>query len=135
MIEPSISVLLQAPPDATEVERAVRSLRAQTFGNWELLIAVRGARGGAAGERERLAAEDGRIRVLPMADDRGAGSALNFATSKARGELVTYLDADAELAPDFLERVVGFHEPFDVLVCGYEVVVESSSECRTAASN
>jgi glycosyltransferase involved in cell wall biosynthesis len=44
----------------------------------------------------RWAAEDGRMRVLGLPENRGVSEARNAALRATRGEFVTYLDQDDE---------------------------------------
>lgn len=46
------------------------------------------------------------LRVLGYAENRGKGFALRYGVSQARGELVTFVDADMQIAPEEIGRMV-----------------------------
>ena len=54
---------------------------------------------------DRLAAEDGRIRVIEN-PQRIQAAGLNLAIRASRGEVIARMDVHAEYAPDYLERCV-----------------------------
>ncbi len=83
------------------------SLRAQTYGNWELCIA-----NGSPDDKsvtsvlERYSKKDSRIRFLNMDHNQGIAGNTNGALSMARGEFVGLLDHDDLLAPNALYEIV-----------------------------
>ncbi len=79
--------------------RAVESVKAQLYPNWELLVVT--------SDPSRLAdlGDDPRIRVLTT-DQEGVAAARNRALDAARGELVAYCDDDNLMAPLWLKAVV-----------------------------
>ncbi|HRO99003.1 MAG TPA: glycosyltransferase family A protein [Flavobacteriales bacterium] len=97
-----ISVIIPCYNVERYVERAVRSVLAQTHPDIELIV---GDDGSTDGTRERLRAlkeELGdRITVLEQ-ENRGACAARNTGLAKATGELVQFLDADDVLLPSKL---------------------------------
>jgi GT2 family glycosyltransferase len=105
--QPLFSVLMPThETDPAWLERAVGSVRAQTHGRWELCIADDAStRPGLAERLERLAREDGRVRVVRRATRGHISAASNSALALARGEYVALLDHDDELAPTALEEV------------------------------
>ena len=85
---------------------ALRSVREQRFGDWELcLVDDCSTEPHVAPMLERAQAEDGRIRVMQRAENGGIVAASNDALAMARGEFVALLDHDDELHPAALERV------------------------------
>ncbi len=61
---PRFSVLMPAYDAEATIEAAVRSVLAQTFTDWELVITDDGSTDATATIARRLAEEDGRIRVI-----------------------------------------------------------------------
>ncbi len=92
-----VSVLLPTFNQAAFLRRALDSLRAQTFTDWELIVVDDGSTDETT---ELLAAlrDDARVRVRVrvhrFAENRGLGAALNAAMDDARGEYVAYLPSD-----------------------------------------
>jgi glycosyltransferase involved in cell wall biosynthesis len=84
---------------------AIESVRAQTYGKWELLLASDAADGEClAVAQEHAAAAPERIRVLahPGGAHRGHSATRNLGISNARGEFIAFLDADDVFLPQKL---------------------------------
>ena len=102
---PLVSVVLPSRDRPVLLERAVASVRDQEYGNWELVVAVDGGSPDTLEVADRLAAEDGRIRVVRTAPE-GHAAARNAALAVATGELIGYLDDDNTMEPLWLKAVV-----------------------------
>ena len=87
------------------IGRCVRSITAQTFADYELLLVDDGSPDGSAALAESFAMEDSRITVLHKANG-GLSSARNYALDRCRGDYVTFVDGDDEIAPGTLEAVM-----------------------------
>lgn len=101
------SILLPAFNADTYVEAAVASVRAQTFGDWEI-VAV----DDASTDRtfEILRALGGNLRVERNERNLGMTANWNRCLSLATGEIVLKLDADDALKPRALEML---HQAFE----------------------
>lgn len=119
----SAPVVPAAPPDAPAVSvvtpvwnaeatlaETVASLRAQTRGDWEMLLVDDGSTDGSRALAERLAAEEPRVRLLGWASRRGAAAARNAAIRAARGRFIAFLDADDLWRPEKLAVQIGYME-------------------------
>lgn len=107
MTEPRFSVLTPVydPPDDV-LGAMLGSVRAQSFGDWELcLVDDCSPRPETAAILNRAAAEDPRIRVSRRQQNGGIVAASNDALAMARGEFLALLDHDDELHPDALAHV------------------------------
>jgi FkbM family methyltransferase len=113
---PLISVVLPVVDGVRSLDRAVASLRTQTFADWELLAVDDASTDGAAARLAALAATDRRVRVFRHPTKRGPAAARNTALAAARGELVAYLGGDDEFYPDHLGRVREWRGRADVLL-------------------
>jgi GT2 family glycosyltransferase len=106
--DPLISVVMPVhdPPPAF-LERALRSVRDQTYERWQLCVADDGSRDPEVSRLLRAhAAQDDRISLVRRARGGGISSGTNAALELATGEFVALLDHDDELERDALERVV-----------------------------
>ena len=100
---PRVSIIVPVFNRAQTVGRAVASVMAQTFGDWELIIVDDGSDDDLAA----LAAfPDARLRVLRHERNRGAAAARNTGIGAARAPLVAFLDSDDEWLPAKLARQV-----------------------------
>ena len=101
---PLISVVMPVQNGAATLDRAIRSVVAQTFRDWELLAVDDGSTDRArtsCGAGQPTTAESGRFTWTRT----GARAARNLAMQNARGPTVCYLDHDDEYYPDYLELV------------------------------
>lgn len=99
---PSVTVIIPTYRSADVIERALRSVLAQTHQPDEIIFVD-----DASGDRtiqllHRLAATDSRIRVLENDLNIGPGRSRNRGWDTAKTELVAFLDADDSWDPDKL---------------------------------
>lgn len=75
------------------IKQCIRSALDQTLEELEVICADDGSTDRSAEEVQKLASEDGRVRLLRQGN-RGAGAARNLALENAEGKYVAFLDAD-----------------------------------------
>jgi len=92
---PAVTVVLPVRNGAATLERALVSVRAQTFHEWELVAVDDGSTDATAEILRRAAADDGRVRAI-ASPGRGLVPALNAGLTAARGAFIARLDADDE---------------------------------------
>ena len=106
---PRVSVVMPVFNGAAYLDAAIRSVLAQTFTAWELLVID----DGSADESAAIAAAHGdpRIRLLRNDGNRGLPYTRNRGMDEARGEYLAFLDSDDIALPqrlavqiDYLER-------------------------------
>ncbi|MCE2469889.1 MAG: glycosyltransferase family 2 protein [Dehalococcoidia bacterium] len=97
---PKVSVIIPTYNRAGLLPRAVNSVLAQSFQDFELLIVD----DCSADDTPQVIAAfaDPRIRALRHEMNRGLSAALNTGIANARGEFVAFLDDDDEFTPDSL---------------------------------
>jgi glycosyltransferase involved in cell wall biosynthesis len=103
---PAISVIVPTRLRHQLLARALRSLLAQTFQDFEILLIDDNpseARVSAEAELAPLLA-DPKLRLLVDEQPRNAASARNLGLRAARGEWITYLDDDDAYQPTKLEK-------------------------------
>lgn len=84
-----------------------RSLRRQTFTDWEWVVSDDGSTDGSREWLEKLAARDPRVRFLEGSHQRRAAAA-NRAVRHARANILCLLDADDIWHPEKLQRQIEF---------------------------
>jgi glycosyltransferase involved in cell wall biosynthesis len=115
---PRVSVIVPAHDAEAFIEATLASVRAQTFADWEAIVAD-DASGDATAERVR-AIGDPRITVVRTDRNRGPAGARNLAARHATGELIALLDADDAWLPEYLERQLAAYDaaaPLGLLGC------------------
>jgi glycosyltransferase involved in cell wall biosynthesis len=98
---PRVSVVVPTYNRAALLRRAVRSVLAQTFTDYELIVVD----DGSTDDTEEVLREfsDRRMRVVRSEINQGAPQARNRGIEAARGEWVAFLDSDDEWLPQRLE--------------------------------
>ena len=109
-----ISVIVPIYNSIDCLEKCVKSICAQTYGNLEILLIDDGSTDGTARLCERLASEDYRIRTYHKKNG-GASSARNIGIRLAKGEYLGFVDSDDYIEPDMyalmMETALEQHVP------------------------
>ena len=98
---PTFSVVMPAYNAERTIDSAIRSVFAQTRGDFELIVVDDGSRDGTL-ERIRAYEADPRLHLLRRANE-GPGAARNAGIRHARGRYVSFLDSDDLWLPRYLE--------------------------------
>ena len=114
---PLVSVIVPVWNARAYLEETVASVRAQTFGGWELLLSDDGSTDGSGELCDRLQAEDARIRAVHT-PHRGVSHVRNAGLAAARGEWAQFLDSDDLLEPRALETCLERAGDADAVVFG-----------------
>ncbi len=102
---PLVSVITPARNMERFIRATIRSVLAQTMGEFEYLVVDNGSDDATAAIVEMVAHRDGRMRLLHESKP-GSGAARNRGLAEARGRYVAFVDADDEWLPDKLELQV-----------------------------
>ena len=94
MTFPPLSVAMSVHNGMPYLETSVRSILAQTFGDFEFVIGDDGSTDGSSELLSRLAAADGRIRLLRRESKSGLAASANWVIGEARAPLVAIAHAD-----------------------------------------
>jgi GT2 family glycosyltransferase len=115
----NISVIVPLYNKGSYIARALLSIRAQTHSDFEVIVVDDGSTDDGAEIVRQV--EDPRIRLISQ-ENRGPGAARNHGIALATGRLITFLDADDEWRPTFLEHhltVLASHPDAASSSCGY----------------
>jgi glycosyltransferase involved in cell wall biosynthesis len=112
---PLLSVVIPTRNRPQLLGEALRSLAEQTLHNWEAIV-VDDASTEAAKSADVARCCDSRVRVIHHATRQGGSAAKNTGLRAATGRLITFLDDDDLLAPEYLARASDLlqrHEDLD----------------------
>lgn len=92
----------------------------QTYHNWELYIIDDGSTDQSGGIIHEWSNKDARIHAF-FQENQGISAARNVGIEKCCGEILTFIDGDDYIAPDFLEKMLYEMnaESVDIVKCGY----------------
>lgn len=117
---PLVTVAMSAYNASGTIDLALRSILAQTYQNWELIVVDDGSTDRTA--ESVLSVKDSRIRFIrEPSGNMGLASRLNQSVRLARGQYIARMDADDVAYPQRLERQVQFleaHRDIDLLGTG-----------------
>jgi len=95
-----ISIVVPTMDEARYLPKLLESIRRQTVGDWEVLVADSGSTDGT-----QEVAEAAGARVLP-GDRKGPGEGRNRGARAANGDVFVFADADCVLPPGLLAGVL-----------------------------
>lgn len=109
---PLVSVIVPACNEADHIEPALRSLLAQDYPRFELIVVDDRSTDGTGEIADRLAAADPRVRAVHIESlpDGWLGkvNALEQGTRRASGDWLLFTDADVHFAPGALRRGMAY---------------------------
>jgi glycosyltransferase involved in cell wall biosynthesis len=103
---PPLSVVMPVHNGLPYVEESIRSILAQSFGDFEFVLGDDGSTDGTGDVLERWARRDPRIRLIRREGKSGLAGGGNWVISEARAPLVAIAHADDLSRPDRLRRQV-----------------------------
>ncbi len=121
--QPAITVGVACYNAAPYLEQCIGSLLKQTFGDFEIVAVDDGSTDDTAAILDEFARTSDRLRVFHQGNE-GPGPARNLILEAARGEYITFVDADDWLAPHCLEAVHdrAVRDDLDILCFGWVLV-------------
>lgn len=121
---PSVTIVLCTYDRAKLLPRAIRSVRAQTLHDWQLVVVDDGSTDATPSVLEPYVRRDSRIIVVRQRN-RGLAAARNVGIRLAEAPFVTFLDSDDAYRPDHLSwrmRYLSRHPDVDMIYGGVEAI-------------
>ena len=118
---PRISIVMAAYNEEHNIARALDSISAQTFVDWELIVIDDGSTDATAEVVQRYAVNDSRITLVSNETNLQLSASLNKGIGLARADLIARADADDINLPERLSRQYAYmqeHREIDVLGTG-----------------
>ena len=100
-----VSIIIPAYNAEKTIIECLDSVLAQTYRNFEAIVVDDGSRDCTRRKVEEKATQDSRIKLLTQ-KNAGVSAARNHGLQAASGELISFLDSDDALSPDFLKALV-----------------------------
>jgi glycosyltransferase involved in cell wall biosynthesis len=131
MDRPTVSVIVAAFNAEATLERCLNSIAAQTLPDFEVIVINDGSSDGTATIAKRFASEDSRFFLYEQAN-QGLAATMNRGLDLARGDFISFVDADDYILPNMYEDLVGDARQYDaeVVAGGLHTVSEDGRTIR-----
>jgi glycosyltransferase involved in cell wall biosynthesis len=104
---PLVSIIIPTFNRASLLPRAINSVLGQTFRDWELIVVDDGS-GDGTDLPPRAAADEPKISLVRLPQNRGVSHARNTGVRRSSGRFIAFLDSDDEWLPPKLERQIAW---------------------------
>lgn len=84
----------------------MQTCRALKSDDLEIIVIDDGSQDDTFINAEAAASQDARIRVLRLSKNVGKGAALSAGFKAAKGEYIAFLDADLEIQPEYIQKML-----------------------------
>ncbi len=118
-----ISVIVPIYNVEQYLEQCLLSIRQQTFADLQVIMVNDGSTDNSVAIADRFAVEDERF-VLIKQENKGQSAARNIGLTQAKGEYISFIDADDYIAPYFYEYLIDNISDADMVQIGYTRVDE-----------
>jgi glycosyltransferase involved in cell wall biosynthesis len=129
------SVIIPLYNKGPYIEKALRSVFAQTFTDYEIIVVDDGSKDDSASIAESVLAESAAPYQLIRQENAGVSMARNNGVARSRGDYLCFLDADDWWDPAFLEEMSKLIEEFPnagIYGTSYTIVNETKHKTRVA---
>ena len=106
---PPVSVLIAAYNEQPVISRTIQSVLANDWPDLEVIVVDDGSVDGTGDEVDRVFGAEPRVRLIRQPNG-GKAAALNRGVQAARGEVLVCFDADTQIAPNGIARIVRHFE-------------------------
>ncbi|HDT8053597.1 TPA: glycosyltransferase, partial [Enterococcus faecalis] len=122
---PKISIIVPVYNVEKYLEKCVRSILAQTFTDFELILVDDGSPDSSGAMCDQFAEQDQRVKVIHK-ENGGLSDARNAGIEIATGEYLGFVDSDDYIADDMYELLYTniVKEDADLSICGIYDVYE-----------
>lgn len=126
-----ISVIVPVYKVESCLDKCVRSIAEQTYTDLEIILVDDGSPDGCGVMCDAWAAKDSRIKVVHK-ENGGLSDARNAGMKVATGSLISFIDSDDWVTPDFLETLLVAMEAQNAQIaeCAVELVDENGNVLR-----
>lgn len=137
MVDGMVSVVTSIYNSERYIAKAIESVLAQTYTDWEMIITDDCSTDNGPAIVESYASKDSRIRLLRLETNGGPGTARNNSVNNARGRYVAFLDSDDFWSADKLEKQLSLMKErkcgvvySSYFVCDENDMVKGMVRCR-----
>lgn len=131
-----VSIIMPSYNCGHFLEESIRSIQAQTYPNWELIIVDDCSTDDTTERVSVMVEQDSRIHFCRNEYNVGAAHTRNRALREAKGRWIAFLDSDDIWEPEKLEKQIAFMERngYSFSYTGYQEIDENSKETGVVVS-
>lgn len=118
---PQISVIIPVYNAEKTLNRCLNSIIAQDFKDFEVLLVDDGSTDDSGKICDEYAAKDDRFKVFHKKNG-GASSARNIGLDNAKGEYITFCDADDYTEANWLDVFISNIKDYDIVVSSFNQI-------------
>lgn len=111
MKRPVLSIIIPVYNAEDSITNIVESIVSQKFTDWELILVNDKSTDDSIGAIRDLAKYDSRIVVVNRRSNGGASAARNSGINKAHGQYLMFFDADDDIKPSLITRMLKAMQP------------------------
>ncbi len=121
-----VSIIVPVYNAAEFIEETIKTVEAQSFAEWELLLVDDCSDDNGCDIIERHITRDSRIKLIRQEQNKGAAAARNAGILQAEGRYICFLDADDIWEPDKIAKELDYMRGRDAgfVFTGYEFADE-----------
>ena len=129
--KPLVSIIVPVYKAEKYIDRCIKSLLEQTYGNLEIILVDDGSPDQSGDICDEYASRDSRIKVIHQ-QNGGASAARNTALDVFQGDYVTFVDSDDWIERDLVELCLQLcsKEDYDVVIYRLENVFADHTELQ-----
>lgn len=130
-MKPKVSIIVPVYNVEPFLSKCLDSIMAQTFTDFEAVLVDDGSTDNSGLICDEYAANDSRFVVVHKQNE-GVAKARFTAFEHSRGELITFIDADDHVAPQYLEKLSRpiFEDGADMVSCDYVEIENNKTKER-----
>jgi glycosyltransferase involved in cell wall biosynthesis len=128
-----VSIIMPSYNSANYIEESIRSVMAQSYPHWELLIADDCSTDETQTVVTKMMEKDSRIKFLPASKNFGPAVTRNRAIDAAQGRFIAFLDSDDLWNSEKLTKQITFMKQHNIALSygWYNVIDEDGKHLKT----
>lgn len=117
---PSLSVIIPAYNIVSVIDKCLQSIINQSFDNFEVVIVNDCSTDDTQQVLAEWAIKDNRLKIINLKKNSGVSAARNTGLQNAKGQFITFVDADDYVEPNYFQKALGNETDFDIIVLGFK---------------
>lgn len=119
-IQPKITVIIPVYNAERYIKRCLKSVTSQSYKNFEVILINDGSTDSSESIIKKYINADNRFRYFSQ-NNSGPSFARNLGIKKAKGDYLSFIDADDWVSPDYLEKLITpmLNNGTDLVCAGY----------------